>query len=320
MNKISVQILAGNCADIIERCLNSVKDIADEIIIVLDTRHGDNTNIVYDILCQWIFANGKDLKIYRYDWESDSFADARNFGLSKATGEWIVYIDTDEELVNFEMPDDRYDYYMSTITKEDIRFRNIRIFKNKFKFRDARHNRLDTVINEELLGSNDTVFAGFTKTSHEDIIKKTRSLLKRHIKQLEDEPDNLMLHFYICRCHFELQEWEATKETGHLALQDPLEKGHWAMVMLYLYIAYRSTGRAYAAKQWLDRSLALLPEQIWGWCLLLEELHNKKDTEGAEQIRDIILNTTVTYLPQDMNEKQVINLLTSLNLMEYEEN
>jgi tetratricopeptide (TPR) repeat protein len=317
--KVSVQILAGNCADTIERCLNSVL-FADEIVIVLDTRHGENTNIVYDKLCQWIFANNKDLNIYRYNWETDSFADARNFGLSKATGDWIVCLDADEELQNFEMPDGKFDYYLSTVTKETIRFRTVRMFKNIFTFTGARHNQLNVDIDKEKLGSNETIFHGFTVTPHEAIIEKTKALLKRHIQQLIDEPENRMLHFHICRCHFELQEWEATKEMGHLALQDPLENGHWAMVMIYLYIAYMSTGRAYAAREWLNKSLALVPEQLWGWCLLIEALHAKNEIAEAEKIRDILLGTTVSFLPQDMNAKQVTDLLEQLNLIEYEKN
>lgn len=321
MHKISVHILAGNCADTIERCLNSVKDIAGEIIIVLDTRHGEHTNAVYDILCQWIFANNTPLNIYRYDWETDSFSDARNFGLSKATREWIVCLDADEELLDFTEPDDKYDYYLSTVTKEEIRFRTVRMFKNHFRYKKtARHNQLDVQYDTAKLGENDVIFHGFTITSPEDIIAKTKALLKRHIQQLTDEPDNQMLHFHICRCHFELQEWEATKEMGHLALQDPLENGHWAMVMIYLYIAYMSTGRAYAAREWLNKSLALVPEQLWGWCLLIEALHAKNEITEAEKIRDILLGTTVSFLPQDMNVKQVTDLLEQLNLIEYEKN
>jgi len=214
------------------------------------------------------------------------------------------------------MPDNKYDYYLSTVIKEVHRFRTVRMFKNKFRYAGARHNQLDTVINQDLLGSNDTIFNGFTITPHEVIIEKTKALLKRHIQQLTEEPENLMLHFHIARCHFELQEWEATKEMCHLALQDPLENGHWSMIMLYLYIAYRSTGRAYAAQQWLNKSLALVPEQLWGWCLQYEELYNKKDYEAASKVKDIILATTVSRIPQDMNETQVLELFEKLNIKE----
>ena len=68
-------------------CLNSVKDSVDEMIIV-DTGSKDTT---VDIAKQF------DAKVYSYHWDDD-FAAARNFSISKAIGDWILYLDADEEL------------------------------------------------------------------------------------------------------------------------------------------------------------------------------------------------------------------------------
>jgi len=313
--KLSVQILAGNCAHTIKRCLDSVKDLNSEIIIVLDTRHPVYSQ-VYDIITSWYIANTVNVSIYTYDWHSDSFADARNYGLTFAKGDWILYLDADEELQNFEMPDDKYDYYLSTVTKEDCRFKTIRMFKRGYTFTGARHNQLATKIDTAKLGENNSVFHGFTTMTPEEIEAKTRGLLERHIQQLTDEPNNQMLHFHICRCHFGLKEWEHVKETGHLALQDPLENGHWAMVMIYLYIAYKSTGRGYAAEQWINKSVALVPDQLWGWCLIYEDLCNKEQWEQAEFIKNIIMNTTVSNIPYDMNEEQTLKIYKKYKITE----
>jgi glycosyltransferase involved in cell wall biosynthesis len=80
-------MIVKNEEDCIARCLNSVKDVVDEIMIV-DTGSTDNTINI----CQSFEA-----KIERFEWNG-SFADARNYGIQKATGEWIIWLDADEEL------------------------------------------------------------------------------------------------------------------------------------------------------------------------------------------------------------------------------
>ena len=67
------------------RCLNSVKPIVDEIIVV-DTGSSDRSINI---------ATAFGARVFEYDWEND-FADARNFSISKASGEWILILDGDE--------------------------------------------------------------------------------------------------------------------------------------------------------------------------------------------------------------------------------
>ncbi|MCR5452148.1 MAG: glycosyltransferase family 2 protein [Lachnospiraceae bacterium] len=72
---------------VLERCLDSVADLMDEIIIV-DTGSSDSTKEI---------ASRYTDKIYDYEWKKD-FADARNFAFSKATGDYIYSCDADEVL------------------------------------------------------------------------------------------------------------------------------------------------------------------------------------------------------------------------------
>jgi glycosyltransferase involved in cell wall biosynthesis len=69
------------------QCLTSVKDVVDEIIIV-DTGSTDKTIEI---------AEKFGAKIFHFDWVDD-FSTARNFSLSKCTGDWILYLDADEEI------------------------------------------------------------------------------------------------------------------------------------------------------------------------------------------------------------------------------
>lgn len=74
-------------AHCINSCLESVKGLADEMIIV-DTGSSDQTIEI----CE-----SHGAKVYAYKWNND-FADARNYGLSLSTGDWILWLDADEEL------------------------------------------------------------------------------------------------------------------------------------------------------------------------------------------------------------------------------
>lgn len=78
-------MIVKNEEKVLERCLNSVKDVIEEIIIV-DTGSTDKT--------KEIALKFTDI-VYDFEW-TESFADARNFAQSKAKGEWIFVMDADE--------------------------------------------------------------------------------------------------------------------------------------------------------------------------------------------------------------------------------
>ena len=80
-------MIVKNEEAVLRRCLDSLTDIADEIIIA-DTGSTDNTkNIALEYTCN----------VYDYKWTGD-FAAARNFVASKATKEYIYTADADEYL------------------------------------------------------------------------------------------------------------------------------------------------------------------------------------------------------------------------------
>ena len=87
MPSISLCMIVKNEEEFIENCLNSVKDLVDEIIIV-DTGSTDST---IDI------AKGFGAKVFPFKWVDD-FAAARNESLKHATKEWILVLDADEEI------------------------------------------------------------------------------------------------------------------------------------------------------------------------------------------------------------------------------
>ena len=87
MVSISLCMIVKNEENVLARCLDSLVDAMDEIIIV-DTGSTDATKEI---------AAKYTSKVYDFSW-TGSFADARNFASSKATKEYIYTADADEYL------------------------------------------------------------------------------------------------------------------------------------------------------------------------------------------------------------------------------
>ncbi|CAD5980583.1 TPR repeat-containing protein Synpcc7942_0270 [Planktothrix tepida] len=85
--KLSLCMIVKNEEETLAKCLNSVKGIVDEIIIV-DTGSTDRTPKI---------AQQFGASVHFFDW-CDDFAKARNAALSYATGQWILVLDADERL------------------------------------------------------------------------------------------------------------------------------------------------------------------------------------------------------------------------------
>ena len=78
-------MIVKNEEDVIARCLDSVSRCVDEIIIA-DTGSSDRTKEI----CR-DFTD----KIFDFEW-TDDFSAARNFSFSKATGDYLMWLDADD--------------------------------------------------------------------------------------------------------------------------------------------------------------------------------------------------------------------------------
>jgi tetratricopeptide (TPR) repeat protein len=83
--RLSLTMIVKNEAGTLGRCLASVRDIMDEIIVV-DTGSSDNTKEI---------AHHHGAYVFDLPWP-DSFAAARNESIRHATGQWLLWLDADE--------------------------------------------------------------------------------------------------------------------------------------------------------------------------------------------------------------------------------
>ena len=146
--KISLCIICKDEEKKIARCINSVKEKVDEIVVV-DTGSTDNTiNIVKAL----------GAKVFEIPWEND-FAKARNYAISKCQGHWIVFLDADEYLLDsclknlrpclLKAENDKHECILVELLNEENNkvhstFKTIRIFKNhpNIKYEGSIHERL----------------------------------------------------------------------------------------------------------------------------------------------------------------------------------
>lgn len=86
MPLISAVIITHNEEKKIGQCLDGLKDVADEIVVV-DSFSTDQTAAICAL---------HNVKFFQRNW--DDYSSAKNYGNSKATNDWVLSIDADEAL------------------------------------------------------------------------------------------------------------------------------------------------------------------------------------------------------------------------------
>ncbi|BBD57995.1 glycosyl transferase family protein [Nostoc sp. HK-01] len=90
---ISLCMIVKNEETALPKCLNSVKDFVDEMV-VLDTGSSDRTAEI---------AQQFGAKVHHFQW-SNNFSTARNAALKYVTGDWVLVLDADEILTPSIVP------------------------------------------------------------------------------------------------------------------------------------------------------------------------------------------------------------------------
>ncbi|MBT6467264.1 MAG: glycosyltransferase, partial [Kordiimonadaceae bacterium] len=88
--KISFCLITKDEQVNIERCLKSLNKVKNKQIIIVDTGSSDNTIKI---------AKTFGAEIYHHEWNND-FSEARNQSLEYARGDWVMFLDADEELTS----------------------------------------------------------------------------------------------------------------------------------------------------------------------------------------------------------------------------
>ena len=144
-------MIVKNEARSLARCLDSVRSLAPEIVIV-DTGSEDTTRQI---------AAGYGAAVISFDFDFVDFAAARNRALDRANGCWILVLDADETLHSESIPliqelaagDDNAAYYFERLnhrrnSEAPTRDYVVRLFPNRsdYRYRGRVHETIDASI------------------------------------------------------------------------------------------------------------------------------------------------------------------------------
>lgn len=95
MTKVSVIVISHNRKHYLEHCINSLinqKSCIDELLVI-DNNSTDGTDTLFDQLSRYDFIRFIKLN------ENKGVSGGRNYGIKKATGDILIFIDDDAELI-----------------------------------------------------------------------------------------------------------------------------------------------------------------------------------------------------------------------------
>ncbi len=199
MLKLSICMMVKDEEKSLRRCLESIEHLIerkDIELIIVDTGSSDNTVEI---------AKRFTDRVYFHEW-NQNFSEMRNITLSYANGEWVMILDADEVLENYEEVLSLFDnntinnynavkFYIKSLKKSYEQDFSIlaqeRIFRRQgFHYANAVHN--NPIFEPPSLNSNISLLHyGYVIDDKELMEKKFKRTSTLLIKELEKDPTNV---------------------------------------------------------------------------------------------------------------------------------
>ena len=304
--RLTVCLITKNEERFIGQCLESIRPIADQIVLV-DTGSTDWTTTI---------AGRFGAEIHKFTW-CDDFSAARNTALEKATGDWILFLDADEELtpdqhealrahlhdtttMAFRLPlldagreDDGVSYVPRLFRNAPGLFYVGRVHEQVFSSIEVRRAEWGL---ENKLGAAKLLHHGYTKelVQSRDKIARNLRLLELAIEELPGEP-NLLMNLGLELVRAERVEEGRARYAEAFAAMSALPKEQ-VVPELRESLLTQFCSQLLPAKQFTEiiRVLTSPIAQAGGltasmhWLLGLAQMESKRFAEGAEQMRQCL--------------------------------
>ena len=268
---LSFAMIVKNEQENLPRCLESIKNLHAELIVV-DTGSVDQTIKI---------AKDYGAKVYQHLWEDD-FAKHRNQSFKYATGKWIFQIDADEELVFFHNRSPRILLeYLEKIKPNmnalalsctDIEGGKVatdiqltRIFRNgKVKYKRRIHNEPMFKGIVGLFPHAKLNHYGYDLKPHERVnkAKRTIGLLKQ---SLEEDPHDYDSMFYISQAYASFEDkreksidWGEKYANNRKKVKDKFNES----VFYTLITMHMKNGNVINCWKWLEIALKEVPNDL----------------------------------------------------------
>lgn len=272
MCTISLCMIVKDEESNIRRCLESVKDAVDEIIIV-DTGSTDRTKE----LCKKYTD-----KIFDFVWE-DNFAQARNFSIEKASSDWILWMDADTELRIKEK-----EHLKDCLEKENRTVYSVRMLHvygeeaaakrqyytsyNYLLFRNRSDLHFQGAIHEKLIFDLDKVEAGICRNlevlhygySEYGMTGKAIRNLQLLVKEKEADNKDPWIDYHFAAEFYRLNDIEGALRILDQAIAKFLLQGILPPALVYRlkYEILLHSGRIENAYQGMEKVIELYPDYV----------------------------------------------------------
>lgn len=250
-NEVSLCMIVKNEENYLPSCLNSIKDIVDEIIIV-DTGSTDKT---VDI------AKSFGSKIYHFPW-NNNFSEARNESLKYATKDWILILDADDELspknqenlkdlLNRQL-DENAIYYFETLNYYGtiVDDNSITINLNPRLFKNSHGTHYEGEIHNQLVYSENKYKAiyklmqinhyGYMTKSIESKNKRNRNIPILN-EQIKKDPNDSFAHFNLGTEYAAVNDNETALEHYYKSYEkfDPYNGYSYLLIFRIVFLNYK---------------------------------------------------------------------------------
>ncbi|GHU50611.1 hypothetical protein AGMMS49975_02000 [Clostridia bacterium] len=216
--RVSLCMIVKNEERCIERCISSVKPIVNEIIVV-DTGSTDRTVEIAESL---------GAKVYYYEWDKN-FANARNYAMKKAKGDWIIPLDADEWFEDLEQAkkllkyihifNDNKQFHAICVRIKSIDQKNpsvvtyatvMRAYKNHrgIKYERAIHELINLPHRNHAYNEGDFVTLMHDGYSEEKNFEKGKRNLELLLGQLEEGTYDHTIHYQIGMSYKQMKQPE----------------------------------------------------------------------------------------------------------------
>jgi glycosyltransferase involved in cell wall biosynthesis len=262
-------MIVRNEEAMLERCLASVAGVADEIVVV-DTGSADATVSL---------AREHGAVVLHHDFDPVDFAAARNLGLGRAAGDFILVLDADETLEPASGPAVRllaaeranagYVVTRRNLAADRTWFDHaVRLFPGRPEYR-YRH-RIHETIDDSILAAGGQIHrSDIVLDHHLPSAEESRAKGLRYLALLEqeasDDPDRLV---FLAAEYHKLERFaDATAIAERVALLSPDDFTAQFTVALYHHFYLRDSKRA---KDGVRKALNLRPTDPEALALLAE--------------------------------------------------
>lgn len=236
--QISLTIIARNEESALPRCLASVAELVDEIVLV-DTGSTDRTRQIAAETCD---RHGRRARVFDFVW-IDDFSAARNKALRHASGDWIFWMDCDDWLD--EPARQQLRHLFDTLSDENIVYQMI----HSSPAADDGGHPATAARQDRLFRRTPEIY--WEGRVHEQIapsaIRSGASLRRTNIAIRHSGYGDAETRRRKVERNLRLLEWQN------------IEQPHNAHTLFYLGMTYGMAGRAAEAIPPLEHALDLLP-------------------------------------------------------------